>query len=379
MSMIEQLSGPAKALLNPSIEDWRQQGKKVLAYYCPYVPEEMIVAAGMMPFAMRATGSASSEEGDIYAHSATCSFIRHILDHAMNGAYNFLDGFISIDCCDPFRRMFDVWRRKRVPVPEKPLFLQILSVPKKVTGEEVLPRLINEFAGLKDNMERYFGLKITDEDLRRAIKTCNESRRLLKEVYALRKRPAPPLTGGQALEMMIAATSLPKEECNSLLKELLAELSNAPGQKDYQARLMVIGSNLDNPDYLAVMEELGGLVVADYFCNGAMYFWEPVDETLPPLEALAGHVLKSPSCPRMIGDFPRRLELIREMVKDYRVDGIIVQRLMFCDIWGAEATLLRWEARKTGLPLLVLEREYALSGVGQLKTRVQAFLETIRR
>jgi len=77
--------------------------------------------------------------------------------------------------------------------------------------------------------------------------------------------------------------------------------------------------------------------------------------------------------------FSPEAKLHSRNVKDYQVDGFIVQRLMFCDIWGAEITLLRWEARKAAIPILALEREYLLSGLGQLRTRVQAFLETIGR
>jgi len=380
MTVLEKLLDPSGTLVNSAIENWRREGKKVIGYYCPYVPEEILIAAGMLPFAMRATGSGSTstELGDVYCHSGTCSYVRQITDLSMRGSYNFLDGFVAISCCDHFRRAFDIWRYKYVPVPSKELFLQMISIPYKIDSL-ALGMVKNEFINLKSNLEDYFKVKISDDDLRAAIKLCNETRRLLRELYELRKRPDPPVSGEEVLSIVIAATAMPKEDFNRLLSEFLKEVSGMEKKRDTRARLMVVGSIMDDPNYLKIIEELGGLVVADYLCNGAMYLWEQVDESLPPLEALAKHSLEHISCPRMVGDYPRRWEFMKNICKDFQVDGIITQRLMFCDIWGAESTMIRWDAKDEGIPVLALEREYNLGGTGQLRTRVQAFLETVGR
>jgi len=378
MSVLEKLLEPSGTLINSAIENWLKKGKKVIGYYCPYVPEEIFIAAGMLPFAMRATGSTSTELGDIYCHSGTCSYLRHIIDLSMRGSYNFLDGFVAISCCDHFRRSFDVWRYKFIPVPYKELFLQILSIPYKIDSL-ALDRVKDELIKLRNNLEDYFKVKVSDDDLRAAIKLCNKTRRLLRELYELRKRPDPPVSGEETLSIVIAATAMPKEDFNRLLSEFLKDVSGVEKKNKPNTRLMVVGSIMDDPNYLKIIEELGGLVVADYLCNGTMYFWDPVDESLPPLEALAKRSLEHISCPRMVGDHPRRWEFMKDICKDFQVDGIISQRLMFCDIWGAESSMMRWDAEDQDIPVLALEREYILGGMGQLRTRVQAFLETIGR
>jgi len=129
MTALEELSRPAASLSNPYIERWKEKGGKVIGYYCTYVPVEIIHAAGIMPFRMRATGSTSTELGDVYAAYNTCTFCRHSLDQAMRGAYHFLDGLVALFSCDHIRRMFDVWKLGKVELPCSPFYLHFLSVP----------------------------------------------------------------------------------------------------------------------------------------------------------------------------------------------------------------------------------------------------------
>jgi benzoyl-CoA reductase subunit C len=97
------------------------------------------------------------------------------------------------------------------------------------------------------------------------------------------------------------------------------------------------------------------------------------------MEALARYYLSDRiPCPRMVGQHSRRLGFIKDMVKTFKVDGVVVEQLKFCDFWGAESFLLKRDLQEADIPVLILEREYLLSGLGQLKTRIQAFLETIQ-
>ena len=147
--------------------------------------------------------------------------------------------------------------------------------------------------------------------------------------------------------------------------------------KDYRARLMVLGSQLDDPEYLGVIESTGGLVVADRFCFGSIPGLELIPENGKPLETLAAHYLRKISCPRMMNQFSRRVEAIVKTAIEYRVDGIVIETMKFCDTWGVDAGLLVKELQKAEIPVLRLEREYAFTGEGQLQTRIQAFLESM--
>ncbi len=377
MTALEELVIPARAIGNPYIERWKEKGGKVIGYFCTYVPVEVIHAGGMLPYRMRATGSTSTELGDIYASHLTCTFCRHTLDQAMKGEYKFLDGLIGLFSCDHIRRMFDAWRYGKIDQAISPFYLRCLSVPFKVDNLAV-EWMIGEIERFRQSLESHFNMTITDEALRQSIKTYNEKRTLLKSLYELRKKKAPPITGAEALAILIASTAMPPEEFNQLLKKALDELGERKGISDYRARLLLAGGELDDPEYIKLIEGLGGLVVGDFLCFGTRDFWDLVDEDSEPIPALAKRYIERIACPRMI-NYPARDQFIKDLVKEFKADGIIVQRLMNCDNWGCEGARTQWEAKKDGVPCMVLEREYMMGAVGQMRTRVQAFIQTIGR
>lgn len=377
MTALEELTKQADTLANPYIEHWKEKGSRIIGYYCTHVPEEIIHAAGMLPYLMRATGSTSSELGDLYTSHLSCTFCRHSLDQAMRGEYKFLDGLVALNSCDHMTRMFDAWRYGKVDFPCSPFYLRLLSVPFKVDAPAV-EWMTGELDKFKRSLEEHFQVTITDTSLQRSIRAYNEKRTLLKSLYELRKTEAPPITGAEVLGVLIASASMPVEQFNQLLKQTLDELGARDGFSDYRARLLLAGGELEDPAYIELIEELGGLVVTDLLCSGIRAFWDLVDEDSQPIAALARHCLERTACPRMV-DYPRRDKFIKDLVKDFKVDGIIIQRLKYCDNWGCESPMIQWEARKDGTPCLILEREHLMGAVGQMRTRVQAFLETIER
>ena len=377
-------SGPSKileffteasgSLVNPALKRWKEGGGKVVGYFCSYVPEEIISAAGLLPFRIRATGSTGTDLADAHFRPTSCSFARHCFDTALRGGYDFLDGIVWANTCDVIRRLYDNWKEE-MSTP----FLEILSLPKK-TGEKQVAWYREELGHLKGALEEHFGVQITDQRLRESIQIHNETRRLQRRLYDLRKGERPPITGAESLAVTIAGTAMPKEAYNQALRELLDELGRRPAGGDtYAARLLIEGSMLDNPAYVKVIEDQGGLVVADSLCFGSRILWTDVDETVAdPVEGLARyHVGGRPSCGRVIGEHDRRAGYIRDLIRQFKVDAVIGERLMFCDVSGYEQFMLASDLKEDGIPHLKLDREYLLGGVGQMRTRVQAFLESI--
>jgi len=179
---------------------------------------------------------------------------------------------------------------------------------------------------------------------------------------------------------MLASQVAPIERIDPMLEELLEGLEGKENGPSHRARLMVVGSQIHEPGFLEVIESVGALVVADRFCTGSMPGTEQIPEAeQETLRHLARHTLRTTRCPRMMEGFEERLEDILNTVESYRVDGVVVEALKFCDLWGVEASLLVASLRDRGVPVLRLEREYALGGEGQIRTRVQAFLESMGR
>jgi benzoyl-CoA reductase/2-hydroxyglutaryl-CoA dehydratase subunit BcrC/BadD/HgdB len=254
----------------------------------------------------------------------------------------------------------------------------MVALPRK-GGPDQVKWFTEEFRRLADRLEEHFGVEITSDALREAIAVTNETRRLQRELYELRKRDRPPVTGAETLAVMVAGTAMPKAMYNDLLRELLEEVRDREVEGRYRARLMVTGGILDDPSWIAAVEEIGGLVVTDATCFGGRLVACDIDEEMgDPMAALAQYYLADrPSCPRMIDTQVKRKDFTVEMARAFDCDGIIGEKMMFCDMWQVEQFMLTMDLQEEEIPFLTLEREYVTSGTGQLKTRVQAFIESM--
>lgn len=372
MTIMEKFS-QAIPLANPWINSWKDEGKKVLGYFCTYIPEEIIYAADILPVRVRARtcGAGDTPMGDAYMTPTACSYTRCCLELANQNHYDFLDGIVSCNSCDQIRRLYDNIRYK-APFP----YHYIMGVPGCVS-DTTHEWFRHELTKFKENLEKNFEVNISDEKLSKAIQVYNKSRTLLKELYDLRKRDNPPISGTDVLNIISAGISMPRDQFNDLLTQQIQELKEKDGISDYRARIMIVGSMLDEPEYMKVIEDLGGLVVTDAQCLGTRYFWDLIDENKNPIDAIGERYLSKISCPRMTGKYTEREDFMVKLIKEFNVDGVILQRMKFCILWWAEIFLLRKRLKEEGIPFLELEREYVLSGAGAMKTRVQTFMEIL--
>ncbi len=370
---LQTFSEACQTIINPEVAKWKSQGGRVAGYFCSSMPVEMITAAGLLPFRGRASGSTGTELSDSCFGSINCSFPRHALNLALKGEYDFLDGLVLFNSCDHIRRLYDHWIR-RIGTP----FVRILSLPRKDEPAQV-EWFRGELAGLRQEMQEHFQVDITDDRLQEAIALHNASRRRQRDLYQRRRGDRPPVTGAEMLAITVSGTALPPRRYNELLDELLPDLGGDGAHSGYRARLMIAGGELDNPEYVDLIESQGGLVVTDSLCFGSRLVFGEVDQNAAdPLAALAHYyVADRPPCARMYTRYGERLEYIRSMVRDFNVDGVVFVRLAFCELWGFEQYSLARDLKQLGIPLLCLDREYSQSNAGQVKTRVQAFLEEL--
>ncbi len=356
---------------NKYVEQWKNQDKKVIGFLCAYIPEEIIHAAGMLPFRIRGTGCTSMSRGDATMSSYSCSFARACLEYALDGTYDFLDGLIGIDTCTQMSRLYDNWRYE-AGLP----FMRQLSLPHK-NNEAAQEWYLDEIKALIHGIETDLGVTITDQNLSDSIKAYNETRTLLGRLYDLRKKERPPLTGTEVHHILLAGTSMPRELFNRELSEYLDELEDKSTEKEFRARLMLVGSALDDPEFINVIEDKGGLVVTDALCFGSRYFSSPVDQEGDPLLALARSYLNRPQCPRMLEGHAPLHDFIMKMVREFKVDGIIFQKMQYCALWGGESLFLEKKFKASGVPFLSIGREQVATNRAQLGTRVEAFIEII--
>lgn len=354
-----------------SIRNRRSKGLKTFGYICTYTPEELVYAAGVLP--VRVFGKpGETPAADAYLYSNICSFVRSCFEEAFRDGYSQLDGLVACNSCDHIRRLYDVWEQY-MSTP----FTHIISLPCKSTPS-TLVFFQQEIKRLKEKLEKYLGQEISAPATREAINVYNKTRGLLKRLYQLRCPHPPLISGAETLEIVLASMVIPKEEFNLILENYLDEIEAEPSPLAQDSvRLLVMGSELDDPEYLRLIEEQGAVIVTDDLCNGTRYFWDSVDTSLDPLEGLARRYLTRTPCPRM-HPAQYRIEHLIRLINLFKVEGIIYETIKFCDLHSSIYPVIKKGLEPLGLPILKLEREYSMASLGQMKTRVQAFLESIK-
>jgi len=348
---------------------WKAKGKRVIGWSCTYTPEELIYAANALPV-MVFGDPGDTRFADVHLPVNTCSFARSCFNSALKGDYNYLDGFVASSSCDNRDKIFDMWRyRTKIP------YVHFINTPHARTGR-AHSFFYEEILRFKASLEKTFGNVISKTALKNAIQVYNENRLLLRRVYDLRRKEPPLISGVEALEIVLSSMVTPKEEHNELLNRLLAEVSNRADPPKGGVRLLVSGSVMDNTELLKIVESVGGSVVADDWCVGSRYFWDLIDSDGDPLRAIAGRYLnKIPSS--FMFEQEERFRHTVDMAKLFDVEAAIIFVLKFCDTHMFDAPQLMEELKAMGLPVLYLEWEHSLSGVAQLKTRIEAFIEMV--
>lgn len=371
---MEALQRRSSDVYNQYVRDWKEKGGKVLGYACVSTPVEIIEAAGILPYRIKAFGHSDTELGDSYLARFNCRFCRSCLQLGLDGAYDFLDGLIETNGCDHLRGMFENWQYAK-----KYDFFHYLKVPHFVR-QDSLEYFTEELSLLKLAVEEHFGVEISDDAIREAIGTLNQVQAKLRELYDLREEERPRLSGAEALQVICTGSSMRAVDFLSLLDRLVEEKSRGPALA-CRARFILMGSATDEVDLVAEIEDQGGLVVADALCYGSRSFWgREGEKEEEPIRYLAEKYLGNLFCPRMFTEYERRRDFILERASRARVDGAIIIYNKFCDLHGVEAVSLRADLEKSGIPVLVLEKDYGSpADSGRIKTRVQAFLERIGR
>lgn len=356
---------------NALIEKAADEGKIPIGYACSLVPEALLSTGKLFPVKMRAPGIAGTEMADLYLSSVICSYARSLLEFACDDRYSFLGGYVFTAGCDHLRRLQD-----NLEYLNKPDFSYILDIPHK-TGDAALEWTIEEMRRLASALEKQFDTDMGSEAVKQSIEKCNILNRSLNEIGIMRKSKNPPFTGTQYHRLIMAARVIPAEYMMPLIEEFYAAAESEEPAASYRARLMITGSGLDDPEYTNIIESQGCIVVADRYCTGSFPDLEPVDTSGNPFEALARRSLEVNRCPRMMEGFNSRAEYIAQIAEEYSADGVIIESIKFCDTWGIESAALADKLRGMGIPVLRLEREYRQSGEGQLRTRIQAFIESM--
>jgi len=356
-------------------KEWkRRTGGKVVGTLCTYVPEEMLYAADVLP--VRIFGShepASIVEPHIYS-SMFCPFCRDCLAQGLKGKYDYLDGIIIAQSCLHLRGTFWSWV-EHIPLD----YHCYLFMPHGVQTAGRYEYFRGELSDFKDSLENWVGKAITNEDLDRGIEIMNNSRRLMKQVYEFRKKDNPPLTGLEAMEINLSNQTIDKEEHSQALREVLQELPERKLDRETGTRLMIIGSEDDDRDFMNMVEQqltLPATFVIEDHCTGSRYFWNEVIPHEDRLMAIAARYLDRVPCPSKDWPVRTRFPHILNLLKDYNAEAVILMQQKFCDPHELDMPSLQKLMEDKGYPNFFIEFDITVPA-GQFQTRMEAFLETM--
>lgn len=367
------LETPENDLIKQAVAD----GRHPIGYHCYTTPLPLLEVGDFFPVRLRGTQVQSTEDGNFYMGAWLCSYSRTIVQALINGDYDFLDGLLGTLSCVQIQRAMQHEGLLDLDKKKDPFFYEIIDVPRKELDASTR-REVAEIKRIAGELEKMYGVEMSDDALRKAIHEHNEFNALMRSIADMRLEDKPKITGTEWHKVMVASLVAPHYLLVEPLKALKKALEARTPDRTRKPRIMVVGSILDNPVYTELIEEQGCVVVGDRYCFGSMPGLEDITEEGDPWDAIVRHYLHNTQCPRMMEESVDRFDYVIDKVKEYKIDGVVFETMKFCDLWGYEALVNFRRIQAADVPAIRIEREYLLSGEGQFATRVQAFVESIR-
>ncbi|MGE4272557.1 MAG: double-cubane-cluster-containing anaerobic reductase [Desulfitobacterium sp.] len=361
-----------------AVKNLKDQGKKVAGVFCTYAPLELVLAAGAVPVGLCAFSDETIPEAEKVLPRNLCPLIKSSYGFAVTDKCPYMyfsDLMIGETTCDGKKKMYELLGEIKN--------LHVMQLPQSQNDEASKELWYKEVLRLKERIEQDFGVTITDENIKKAIKIKNEERKLLKEFYELSKACPPPITGAEQLKVLYGSqfkfdpeTKL--RDIREAIDKVKADQANGVENVAKSAkRILITGCPLAGVTEKVVkaIEESGGVVVAYENCIGIKPIENLVDETIDPYQAIADRYLKI-GCSVMTPN-TNRMELLTRLVDEFKVDGVVEMTLQACHTYNLETAQIRNLMQKEDVPFISVETDYSTSDAAQLKTRLAAFIEML--
>ena len=370
---------------NKLIEKAKKEGKICVAFSCENVPEPLMNLDGTFSVRLFAPNTGSMDIATYYLTNLLCEPSRALLERAIEGGFNFADCVIAPDGCTMMNRCVENMELLHTMGEGNDRFFhQYMEIPLKADENGVNLCKIQCTNHILKPLHEKYGIDISEEKIRKAVKEHNRVCQLIREIGDFRKEEKPRITGYEFHVLTLATYVCPKYLLVKKLEETLEELKNRePEEKPCRARLMLVGSEVDDSGLIKLIEECGAFVCADRFCFGSLPGREPIplSDEEDALTQICRHYTYSCQCPRQMNmeKVYGRKKYVNDLAREYHADGIVYEQVKFCDPWAYErmlgSTMLREDY---GFPVLSVDRPYNIaSSAGQMRTRIQAFVESI--
>lgn len=368
---------------NELIRQAQAEGRKCIATLCENIPEPLINLQGTFSARLRAPRTGSIEMATYYLTSFLCEYTRALLERAMEGGYNFADCLIVPDGCSMLNRCAENMELLRT-MPKEHFFHEYMEIPMKADDNGLNLYVLQCKNHILKPLAEKFGIDVSDAAIRKAVEEHNRICDLIRQIGEYRKEEKPRITGYEFHIITMATYAAPKDLLVDKLEETLEELKDRqPDVKNpYRIRVALVGSEVDDVDVVRLIEDSGAYVCADRFCYGSFPGRNRIKltEDEDALTQVCRQYMYRGQCPRYMNQdkIQGRRRYVDELAKEYRADGIIYQQIKFCDPWAYERMVGTHVLREDyHYPVLSVDRPYTTGNSGQLRTRVQAFVESV--
>lgn len=346
--------------------------KKIVGFFCSYVPEEFIYAAGAHPFRIFGTGE-GVQLADAHFQSYCCSLVRGALEGKLAGRFDFLDGVVFPHTCDSIQRLSDIWR-----INIKDTFHLDIVLPVKLDTPSARDYMMDVLKRFRSDLQNKLDTSASDENLKKAISVYNRIRSYLKRIYEIKLADPGIITGSDLYAVIKASMIMDRDRLLEIFPLLIEELEKKKGEASNAGkRIILAGGICNHPDIYRLVEEAGGQIAWDDLCTGSRYFAEIAEETQEPVISFADRYIKRPPCPaKHSGLFSRAGHLVR-LAKEKKARGVIFLFLKFCDPHAFDYPYIREALEREGIPSIILEVEDQLPAEGQLQTRLETFMHML--
>lgn len=361
------------------------EGDLAIGYTCFHAPEVLLNLGNCFSVRLRAPHTNSMELATYYMANNSCEFSRALLERALEGNYSFLHAMAGVDVCEANNRAIENMEIMHMQGEDKEKFFYCnLDIPYS-DDEDCVEHIREQVSRkiLKPLGENY-GVDTSDAAIRAAVREHNEVCRILTEIGELRKLDIPPITGYEFAVLVLVSYTCPKRLILPLLRETLEEIRTrqVDPEKNYRVRVAVVGSEIDDPNLIKLIESCGALVVADRFCYGSFPGRQEIALTQQEdaLTQVCRWYLQNTECPRQsaLHRVKYRNDHVAQLVREFKADGAIYEQMKFCTYWSYERVIANQiMPREYGIQILSIDRPYIVGQSGQLRTRVQAFVESI--
>ena len=364
--------GRQKAFLN--VKKIKDQNKPVIGIFCTFFPQELAIAMGAAVVSLCATSDETIPAAELDLPKNLCPLIKSSYGFGKTDKcpfFYFSDLVVGETTCDGKKKMYEYLGQFK-PV-------HVMQLPNQVS-EEGITFYRNEIVKMKEKLETFFEVTITEDDIRKAIKVKNAERSAIKRLYSVMKNDPAPISGEDLMNTLVGTTFNFDRESIPIQMDALVEKIEKEGNKEgKKPRILVTGCPMGGATMKVIkaIEEAGAVVVAYDNCTGAKAVEENVDESIADVyEALARKYMNI-GCSVMSPN-NNRLKLISELIDDYKVDGVIDMELHACHTYNVEKlTIERFVTEEKNIPYIQVETDYSQADVGQLKTRLSAFVEML--